>query len=49
MKKLDHDQRVFLLSLWAGFPAVVVALLLLFLRVEDTKVVWTVGAIVVLV
>ncbi len=48
-KKLHHDQHVFLLSLWAGFPAVSVALLLLFLRVEDLKVRWTAGAVVVLV
>ena len=47
--KLPHDLHVFLLSLWAGLPAVAAALLLLWLRVDDAKVRWTVGALVVLV
>jgi nitrogen fixation/metabolism regulation signal transduction histidine kinase len=48
-RKLPHDLHVFVLSLWAGLPAVVAAVLLLWLRVEDSKVRWTVGALVVLV
>jgi nitrogen fixation/metabolism regulation signal transduction histidine kinase len=48
-RKLPHDLHVFLLSLWAGLPAVVAAVLLLWLRVEDSKVRWTIGALVVLV
>jgi len=47
--KLPHDLHVFFLSLWAGLPAVLAAVLLLWLRVEDSKVRWTVGALVVLV
>jgi nitrogen fixation/metabolism regulation signal transduction histidine kinase len=48
-RRLPHDLHVFLLSIWAGLPAVVVALLLLWLRVEDPKIRWTVGALLVLV
>jgi nitrogen fixation/metabolism regulation signal transduction histidine kinase len=48
-RRLPHDLHVFLLSIWAGLPAVVAALLLLWLRVEDRKICWTVGALVVMV
>ncbi|TMA11453.1 MAG: HAMP domain-containing protein [Deltaproteobacteria bacterium] len=48
-KRLTHDQHVFLLALGAGAPAVLATLLLLRSYVEDAKVAWTVGAIVVLV
>jgi nitrogen fixation/metabolism regulation signal transduction histidine kinase len=48
-RRLPHDLHVFLLSIWGGLPAVVVALLLLWLRVEDPKIRWTVGALLVLV
>jgi len=48
-KRLAHDQHVFLLALGAGAPAVLATLLLLRSYVEDAKVAWTVGAIVVLV
>jgi nitrogen fixation/metabolism regulation signal transduction histidine kinase len=48
-RRLPHDLHVFLLSIWAGLPAVVAALFLLWLRVEDRKICWTVGALVVLV
>jgi two-component system, NtrC family, nitrogen regulation sensor histidine kinase NtrY len=44
-----HDQHIFLLSLWAGLPAVVATVLLLWLKVEDLKVRWTVAALVLLV
>src|SRR6266571_4855258 len=47
--KLPHDLHVFLLSLWAGLPAVVATFLLLWLREPDAKVRWTVGALVLLV
>ena len=49
MRKLSHDLHVFLLSIWAGLPAVVATLLLLWLYVEDGKVRWTVGALVLAV
>jgi nitrogen fixation/metabolism regulation signal transduction histidine kinase len=48
-RRLAHDQHVFLLSLWAGLPAVAASLLLLFLYVPDAKVRWTVGAVGVLI
>ena len=48
-KRLAHDQHVFLLSLAAGAPAVLACVLLLHLYVDDGKVRWTVGAVVVLV
>jgi len=48
-RKLPHDLHVFVLSLWAGLPAVVASLILLWLRVEDRKISWTVGALVVLI
>jgi two-component system nitrogen regulation sensor histidine kinase NtrY len=47
--KFPHDLHVFLLSLWAGLPAVAATLLLLWIYVEDGKVRWTVGAVVLLV
>jgi len=49
LKKPPHDLHVFFLSLWAGLPAVTATLLLLWLYVEDGKVRWTVGALVLLV
>jgi two-component system, NtrC family, nitrogen regulation sensor histidine kinase NtrY len=48
-KQLAHDQYVFLLSLAAGAPAVLATVVLLSVYVEDAKVRWTVGALVVLV
>ena len=48
-RRLAHDQHVFLLSIWAGLPAVVTAVILLCVYVADAKVRWTVGALVVLV
>ena len=48
-KRLTHDQHVFLLSLAAGAPGVLATLLLLRSYVEDAKVGWTVGALVVVV
>ena len=48
-KRLAHDQSVFLLSLLAGAPAVVASLILLTIYVDDGKMRWTVGAVVVLV
>ena len=47
MKKPPHDVHVFLLALFAGLPAVAATVLLLWLRVEDGKVRWTVAALVV--
>lgn len=46
---LPHDVHILLLSLWAGLPAVAASILLLWTRVEDSKVRWTVAALVVLV
>ena len=48
-RRLAHDQHVFLLSIAAGAPAVVTSILLLAIYVEDPKVRWTVGALVLLV
>jgi two-component system nitrogen regulation sensor histidine kinase NtrY len=48
-RRLAHDQHVFLLSLAAGAPGVLASLVLLSLYVEDPKLRWTVGAVVVLV
>jgi two-component system, NtrC family, nitrogen regulation sensor histidine kinase NtrY len=48
-RELPHDVRVFLLSLLAGFPAVLAALLLLLAGDYTPKVTWTVGALVVAV
>src|SRR5258706_16265591 len=44
-----HDVRIFLLSLFAGLPAVVAALGLLAAGDYSAKVTWTVGAVVVVV
>jgi nitrogen fixation/metabolism regulation signal transduction histidine kinase len=44
---LNHERRVFLLSLVAGLPAVVLALSLLELGHYSTKVTWTLGTLVV--
>src|SRR6185503_8950469 len=44
---LNHERRVFLLSLVAGLPAVVASLILLRLGNYSTKVSWTVGALIV--
>ena len=49
MKKLSHDSHVFLLSLWAGLPAVLATLILLWGSDTDAKVRWTVGSLVMLV
>jgi nitrogen fixation/metabolism regulation signal transduction histidine kinase len=48
-RELPHDVRVFLLSLLAGFPAVLAVLLLLLAGDYTPKVTWTVGALVVAV
>src|SRR5574338_842903 len=44
---LTHERRVFLLSLVAGLPAVVLALVLLRLGDYSPKVTWTLGTLVV--
>jgi two-component system, NtrC family, nitrogen regulation sensor histidine kinase NtrY len=44
---LNHERRVFILSLLAGFPAVVLSLVLLQLGDYSTKVTWTLGTLVV--
>ena len=46
-KRLAHDLHVFWLSIGAGFPAVAATVLLLWLKVEDSKVRWTVAAVVI--
>ena len=46
-RRLTHGRRVFLLTLGAGLPAVVSALLLLRAGDYSAKVVWTVGVFVV--
>lgn len=46
-KRLFHDQMVMLLALLAGLPAVVVALLLLWLDLHEPKVQWTLSLLVV--
>src|SRR5437667_2063070 len=45
---MRHDRRVLLLALAAGFPAVVVALLVLWSGGFQSRVVWTLGVIIVL-
>ena len=44
---LNHERRVFLLSLSAGAPAVILALVLLRVGDYSTKVTWTLGTLVV--
>ena len=44
---LNHERRVFVLSLVAGLPAVVASLALLYLGGYSTKVTWTVGTLIV--
>jgi nitrogen fixation/metabolism regulation signal transduction histidine kinase len=44
---LNHERRVFLLSLLAGFPAVVASIVLLELGDYSTKVTWTLGTAIV--
>ena len=44
---LTHERRVFILSLLAGLPAVVLSLVLLELGNYSTKVTWTLGTFVV--
>src|SRR5574338_197973 len=44
---LNHERRVFVLSLLAGLPAVVAALILLRLGDYSAKVTWTVGTFIV--
>ncbi len=44
---LNHERRVFVLSLAAGAPAVIVALVLLRIGDYSTKVTWTLGTLVV--
>lgn len=44
---LNHERRVFLLSIAAGLPAVVLSIVLLRLGGYSTKVTWTLGTLVV--
>src|SRR5688572_33374228 len=44
---LNHERRVFVLSLLAGLPAVVLSLVLLYRGNYETKVTWTFGTLVV--
>jgi two-component system nitrogen regulation sensor histidine kinase NtrY len=44
---LNHERRVFVLSLAAGFPAVVVSLVLLRIGDYSTKVTWTWGTLII--
>src|SRR5688572_27114375 len=44
---LNHERRVFVLSLVAGLPAVIASLVLLRLGDYSTKVTWTVGTVIV--
>ena len=44
---LNHERRVFILSLAAGAPAVILALVLLRVGGYSTKVTWTLGTLVV--
>ena len=44
---LNHERRVFVLSLVAGLPAVIASLVLLRLGDYSTKVTWTVGTLIV--
>jgi nitrogen fixation/metabolism regulation signal transduction histidine kinase len=44
---LNHERRVFVLSLVAGLPAVVASLVLLYYGEYSTKVTWTVGTFIV--
>ena len=44
---LNHERRVFVLSLMAGLPAVIASLILLRLGDYSTKVTWTVGTVIV--
>jgi two-component system nitrogen regulation sensor histidine kinase NtrY len=49
VKKLPHDLHVFLLSWFAGLPAVAVAVFLLWTRVDDSKIRWTFGPLIILI
>ncbi|MGZ6141975.1 MAG: PAS domain-containing sensor histidine kinase, partial [Myxococcales bacterium] len=49
MKKPAHDLQVFLLSLGAGFPALLATVILLWGSDIDPKVRWTVSVVVGLV
>ena len=44
---LNHERRVFVLSLLAGLPAVVLSLVLLYRGNYETKVTWTFGTLIV--
>ena len=44
---LNHERRVFVLSLMAGLPAVILSLVLLYRGNYETKVTWTFGTLVV--
>ena len=44
---LTHERRVFVLSLMAGLPAVILSLVLLYRGNYETKVTWTFGTLVV--
>ena len=44
---LNHERRVFVLSIVAGLPAVVLALVLLRLGDYSSKVTWTLGTFIV--
>jgi two-component system nitrogen regulation sensor histidine kinase NtrY len=49
VKRIAHDLHVFLLAIWAGLPAVVATVVLLWTHVEDPKTRWSVAALVVLI
>jgi two-component system nitrogen regulation sensor histidine kinase NtrY len=49
VKRIAHDLHIFLLAIWAGLPAVVATLVLLWTYVEDPKTRWSVAAFVVLI
>lgn len=49
MRKLAHEHRVLLLAVVAGLPGSVVALVLLWTRVADAKVSWTLTVVIVVI
>jgi nitrogen fixation/metabolism regulation signal transduction histidine kinase len=49
VKRVAHDLQIFWIVLWAGSPAVLAAIVLLFSNVDDAKTRWSVSAIVILV
>jgi nitrogen fixation/metabolism regulation signal transduction histidine kinase len=49
VKRIPHDLYVFWLSIWAGLPAVICAVVLLVAYVDDAKTRWTVILLIVAV